>query len=200
LAGQKAKFGCTISAYNVGNTQWFKVNTLAWFENRSTHQWMQKNPTPPPYPASSSSGQLLEKQYYAQDVCPIVATVDSLHFQNPLVPILPQDNNGITTSRFTLPNTPTIQILNPNNNGGVAQYVSNPFFQNINNQPVAPTVLSPLSQSLGTPISGTVSDNTVTVVVFRNGLPVTGFVGMATEQSIKQMINNILITYACNFL
>src|SRR3989339_66695 len=35
-------------------------------------------------------------------------------------------------------------------------------------------------------------DRIPTVIVFKNGSPVTGFVGMATEQSIKQMINQIL--------
>jgi thioredoxin len=35
-------------------------------------------------------------------------------------------------------------------------------------------------------------DRIPTVIVFQNGNPVTGFVGMATEQSIKQMINQVL--------
>ncbi len=35
-------------------------------------------------------------------------------------------------------------------------------------------------------------DRIPTVIVFKNGNPVTGFVGMATEQSIKQMISQVL--------
>lgn len=174
VAGQQVKFPITISAYNPNGTQWFKLNAISFFENRVTHQFQNKNPIQPPYPPTSDNGQLTEKQYYEQDVCPIVVTNELIQFQNPNVPILPQNPaTGYTTSRFSLPNTPTIEILNPNVNGGNSQFVNNPYYQNIENQPSSPAILSPSSQPLGVAINGTVGDATAAIVVFRNDVEIT---------------------------
>lgn len=179
-AGQEMKFLVNIAPYNVGSTQWYKFNCLAWFENKTTHQFAQKNPTPPTSIelGVGTPGAKTESQYYADEVCTISATIGNISFVNPSVPILPQTigagTYAITTRRAVIPNTPTIEIINPNVNGGAAQQVINPFYQNVGNQPDAPAVLFPAGNTaaLGTSISGTTTDHTNTIIVYRNDVQI----------------------------
>lgn len=187
-AGQEMKFTANIQAYNPGETQWYKFNALAWFENKITHQFSQKNPTPPT-PSDlgvGSPGAKTEAQYYADEVCTVTATLETISFNNPDVPVLPQTvgagTYAITTKRASLPNTPTIEIINPNINGGAAQQVINPFYQNVDNQPASPVVLFPESNTgaLGRNISGTTTDKTNTIIVFRNDVAIDNITPVAS--------------------
>lgn len=169
-AGMEFKFQFTVAEYNPSGTQYYKLNWNVWFENHSTHQFSTVNPTPP---SSGDLGALTESQYYMQETFQISLDSGTLKWNNTDVPILDTSGLNQVVKRASLPNTATIEILNPNVNGGVAQQVTNPFYRNASG-PSAPVVLVPTTgkMAIGGTISGSTTDYQATIVVFRNDVEI----------------------------
>jgi hypothetical protein len=179
--GQEVTFRFNIEAYNPNSTQYYKFQINAWWINPSTGMFSVVNPSPP---SSIELADRTENQYYIQDYIQLSYENNEVRWNNDDVPVLPQTIGAYTSRRARIPNTPTIEVIHPNINGGVAQQVANPFYQNTVGVPDAPAILSPASIGLGSTINGTTTDYTNTILVFR------GNEQIATVVPTQSMGNN----------